>query len=153
MKAINEISSKFYRWTSIKAILILIVTIILYFIISTIFSDQSLEGKKILELSFYTPSEAYSIIESYGIEGRTSYQTHLAFDVLFAVLYSVLLTLLLSKLYIVIQGESNAEKLQNNWHLLPFVVGFLDGLENLCLSLLIFVETVIPISRLSVGVI
>ena len=138
MKTINVISSKFYLWTSLKSILLLVIMIILYFVISDIFSDHSLDDKKILELQFfYTPNDAYQMIESYGEVGRTAYLTHLVYDIVFLILYSILFTLILSKLYITIHGEPSEENIQRNWNLLPFIVGFLDVLENMIIAVMI----------------
>jgi hypothetical protein len=138
MKIINEISSKFYRWTSLKSILFLVIMIILYFVISDIFSDHSLDDKKILELQlFYTPNEAYQMIESYGEVGRTAYLTHLVSDVFFLILYSLLFTLILSKLYITIHGKPFKETKQRYLNLLPFIIGFLDVIENMIIAVMI----------------
>lgn len=79
-------------------------------------------------LFYYTPETAYSMIESYGEEGRAAYRLfELTTDLAWPVVYTLTLSLVISWLF---QGRSGPAPKARILNLLPFGAWLFDLLEN-----------------------
>jgi hypothetical protein len=84
---------------------------------------------------FYTPEKVYSMLASYGEEGRTIYRNFELFvDIIYPIIYSLFFSLLIAWLFN--RGFASKSKLQN-LNVIPFTVWFFDLLENICIVTMI----------------
>ena len=87
-------------------------------------------GSGPIDLLFsYTPEKAYSMIASYGDEGRTLYRTFaMTGDIIYPVVYSILFSLLISWLFQ--RGFASNSKMQM-LNVIPLGAWLFDWLENI----------------------
>ena len=92
--------------------------------------EASSGGVSLIDLQFsYTPEKAYSMIASYGDEGRALYRTFaLTGDVIYPVVYSILFSLIISWLFQ--RSFASNSKLQM-LNIIPFGAWLFDWLENI----------------------
>ena len=122
--------------------------IILIFLILTGFFNAvilSQVGAKLQELSggtgpidlqfFYTPEKAYSMIQSYGEQGRGLYRiVELTIDVVYPIVYTLFFSLTITWLFQ--YGFAKHSKMQK-LNLVPFAAMLSDLLENLSIVTMI----------------
>ena len=78
---------------------------------------------------FYTPEQAYSMIQAYGESGRQAYRTFaLTGDILYPILYTLCLGLLMTWLFE--RGFAHGSSMQK-LNIVPLGAWFFDLLENL----------------------
>jgi hypothetical protein len=79
-------------------------------------------------LFFYTPAEAFAMMEKYGAAGRALYmKIELTADLLYPIIYTLFFSLLISWLFQ--RGFSPDSKMQK-WNVTPVGAWFFDILEN-----------------------
>ncbi len=80
---------------------------------------------------FYTPDKAYSMIASYGDQGRAAYRTgELTLDIIYPIVYTLFFSLLITWLFR--RGLDPKSRLQR-LNVVPFGALAFDLLENACI--------------------
>jgi hypothetical protein len=86
-------------------------------------------------LFFYTPAEVFSMVDSYGEDGRASYLTHeLTIDVIYPIVYTLFFALLITWLFQ--RGFSPGSRMQK-LNVVPFGAFLFDMLENVCIMIML----------------
>src|SRR5688572_24043403 len=84
---------------------------------------------------FYTPAKVYSMVDSYGEEGRAFYLMHeLTIDVIYPVVYTLFFALLITWLFQ--RGFAQGSKMQK-LNVVPFGAFLFDMLENVCIVIML----------------
>jgi len=112
--------------------------------------EASSGGVSLIDLQFsYTPEKAYSMIASYGDEGRALYRTFaLTGDVIYPVVYSILFSLIISWLFQ--RSFASNSKLQM-LNVIPFGAWLFDWLENMniVMMLSLYPSTATTVAKLA----
>ncbi len=98
---------------------------------------------------FYTPEKVYSMIETYGEAGRTSYRTfELTGDILYPIIYTLFFSLTITWLFQ--RGFASDSRMQK-YNVVPFGSWLFDLLENLGIVAMVSVYPATPalLARLS----
>lgn len=124
---ISKLSQAWAHGWAVAAILVLFAV----FIAVTLPGFQSAPGGDIQPLDsrlFYTPGEAYSVVESYGEARGFWMRLYLTWDIVTPIAYGTGLSLLISWLFARgLPVESGLQRL----NVLPLVAALFDALENL----------------------
>jgi hypothetical protein len=109
-----------------------LVAIALSVYVNVVFLSQVWNATAPLDLQFfYTPEEAYSWIEAYGVEGRTQYRNiELTADIAWPMLYTLLLSWPITWLFRRSVAEGSKAHILN---VVPFGALLVDFLENACI--------------------
>ena len=131
---ITTLSNTLKKYAEGRIILVFLALMLLFgmFIVPTIGSklEASSGGAGPIDLLFsYTPEKAYSMIESYGDEGRALYRTFaMTGDVIYPVVYSILFSLIITWLFQ--RGFASNSKIQM-LNVVPLGAWLFDWLENI----------------------
>lgn len=96
---------------------------------------------------FYSTQEAFTAMTHYGEEGRNLYHVFLATDFLFIMFYSFAFSFLMTATLRSVCGHGSSWLKLN---LLPFGIGFLDCVENICILMML---KIYPSSNIVLGTI
>ncbi len=89
-------------------------------------------------LFFYTPDTVYSMVDSYGEEGRAYYRLHeLTIDVIYPIVYTLFFTFLITWLFR--RGYPPASGM-HKYNVVPFGAFLFDMLENICIVIMLSVH-------------
>ncbi len=142
MMTLNAVSSGMKKFANKKYIipLLILLVIILIFMERGPFGSEKIKelnsGIGTLDMKFgYSASQAYSMFEKIGSEGRLAYSKLLCLDFVFALVYMFLQSLLITALIRKAKLSAGFEK----FNLLPVVRSALDVAENCLLLSLIAV--------------
>lgn len=131
---ITTLSNTLKKYTNGWVMLAFLALMLLFgmFIVPTIGSklEASSGGSGPIDLLFsYTPEKAYSMIESYGDEGRALYRTFaMTGDVIYPVVYSILFSLIITWLF---QRSFAASSKLQMLNVVPLGAWLFDWLENI----------------------
>lgn len=128
------ISKKFHGWTTGWRVLFLFIAdaVLMGYIMPVASAILALAANNsVLPLDllfFYTPAQAFAMIEKYGEAGRALYmKIELSVDILYPVVYTLFLGLLISWLF---QRAFTPDSRMQKWNVAPVGVWFFDLLEN-----------------------
>ena len=131
---LNSISQKFHSWTTGWRVFILFLAdaLMMGYIMPVAGGILALAANNsVLPLDlrfFYSPEQAFALIEKYGEAGRAIYwKIELTADIIYPVIYTLFYGLLLSWLFHrAFRPESSMQK----WNVMPVGAWFFDLLEN-----------------------
>ena len=131
---LDTISKKFHAWaTGWRVIILMIAESLLMFYIMPLAAGimAFAANNSVLPLDlmfFYTPAQAFEMIDKYGEAGRSVYlKLWLPADIIHPILYTLFFGLLLSWLFQrAFQPESNMQR----WNVMPAGAWLFDMLEN-----------------------
>ncbi|HKY56213.1 MAG TPA: hypothetical protein VJM08_17985 [Anaerolineales bacterium] len=91
---------------------------------------------------FYTPEQAYAMIDKYGEAGRSLYwKIELTADIIYPVIYTLFFGLLISWLF---QRGFRPDSPMQKWNVMPVGGWFFDMLENLGIVSMLFMYPAKP---------
>jgi hypothetical protein len=132
---IDKLSKKFHAWaTGWRVILLLIAVGVMVGYIMPVASAilELIANNSVLPLDlmfFYTPTEAFAMIEKYSPAGRAFYtKLELTMDILYPVIYTLFLGLAISWLF---QRAFKPESKMQKWNVTPVGAWLFDLLENI----------------------
>lgn len=138
---INTISRKFHAWTTGWRVLLLFIADVLMMVYilpltAGILAFAANNHVVALDLMFfYTPAEAFAMIEKYGPAGRAFYmKVELSADILYPIIYTLFYGLLISWLF---QRAFKPDSKMQKWNVTPVGAWFFDLLENLSIVFLL----------------
>ena len=131
---LNAISQKFYSWTTGWRVIILLIADALMMgyimpVAGGILAFAANNSVLPLDLMFfYTPEQAFEMIDKYGEAGRAIYwKIELTADIIYPIIYTLFYGLLLSWLFLrAFPSGSN----MRSWNIAPVGAWFFDLLEN-----------------------
>jgi len=144
---LSKLSDHLHTWAKGRLILSVFAALVLFMVITlpliSLIYPAADEMVSLDDPVFYTPEEAFSIVESWGDGGRT-YQLwfHLTWDLIFPILGFLFVGLSIS--WLLQRGFRPGSKLQK-LNLLALGPVF-DLLENLCLAIIIAVYPAQPVA-------
>ncbi len=131
---ISAISQKFHAWTTGWRVLFLfilnvVMTGYIMPVASAILALAANNSVLPLDLLFfYTPAEAFAMLDKYGAAGRALYlKIELTVDLLYPIIYTLFFGLLISWLF---QRAFPADSKMQKWNVVPVGAWFFDLLEN-----------------------
>ena len=131
---LNALSKKFHAWTSgWRVILLLIAYVVLAVYIMPLAAGilAFAANNSVLPLDvmfFYTPGQAFAMIEKYGEAGRALYtKIDLTVDILYPIIYTLFYGFLISWLF---QRAYRPESKMQKWNVAPVCAWLFDLLEN-----------------------
>ena len=131
---LNTISQKLHGWTTGWRVLFLFLLNIVMtgYIMPVATAILALAANNsVLPLDllfFYTPAEAFAMLEKYGPAGRALYmKIELTVDLLYPIIYTLFLGLLISWLF---QRAFPPQNKMQKWNVAPLGAWFFDLLEN-----------------------
>ncbi len=131
---LTTISRKFHEWTSgWRVILLLIADVIMMGYIMPLAAGilAFAANNHVLPLDlmfFYTPAEAFAMIEKYGEAGRAFYlKIQVSADLIYPIIYTLFFGLLISWLF---QRAFRPDSRMQKWNVTPVGSWFFDLLEN-----------------------
>jgi len=131
---LNALSQKFHAWTTGWRVIILLIADVLMmgYIMPVAGGILALAANNsVLPLDlmfFYTPQEAFEMMDKYGEAGRAIYlKIELTADIMYPIIYTLFYGLLLS--WILQRAFSLGSKMQK-WNIAPVGAWFFDLLEN-----------------------
>ncbi|HET9905006.1 MAG TPA: hypothetical protein VFQ23_00150 [Anaerolineales bacterium] len=131
---LNKISEKFHSWAKGRWVLVALIAYALMAgyvmpVAAGIIAFAANNSVLPLDLLFfYTPEQAYSMIDKYGEAGRSIYwKIELTADIIYPITYTLFFGLLLSWLFQ--RGFKSNHQIQK-WNVLPVGGWFFDMLEN-----------------------
>ena len=129
------ISKKFHAWTTGWRVLFLFLlnVVMMGYIMPVATAILALAANNsVLPLDllfFYTPAEAFAMLEKYGQTGRALYmKIELTVDLLYPIIYTLFLALLISWLF---QRAFSLDSKMQKWNVAPVGAWFFDLLENI----------------------
>jgi hypothetical protein len=132
---LNAISQKFHAWTTGWRVLFLFILDVLMMgyimpVASAILALAANNSVLPLDmLFFYTPAEAFAMLEKYGAAGRALYmKIELTVDLLYPIIYTLFFGLLISWLF---QRAFSPDNKMQKWNAAPVGAWFFDLLENI----------------------
>jgi hypothetical protein len=132
---LNAISQKFHAWTTGWRVLFLFILDVLMMgyimpVASGILALAANNSVLPLDmLFFYTPAEAFAMLEKYGAAGRALYmKIELTADLLYPIIYTLFFGLLISWLF---QRAFSPDNKMQKWNAAPVGAWFFDLLENI----------------------
>jgi len=135
---LNTISQKFHAWTTGWRVFILFVAdaLMMGYIMPVAGAIMALAANNsVMPLDlmfFYTPEQAFEMIEKYGEAGRSIYfKIELTADIIYPVIYTLFYGLLISWLF---QRAFPPDSPMQKWNLMPVGAWFFDLLENAGIS-------------------
>lgn len=131
---LNKISEKFHSWAKGRWVLVMLVADLLMMgyvmpLAAGIMAFAANNSVLPLDLMFfYTPEEAFAMIDKYAEAGRAIYlKIELSADILYPIVYTLFYGLLLSWIFQrAFKPSSNIQK----WNVMPVGAWFFDMLEN-----------------------
>ena len=134
---LNVISQKFHAWTTGWRVLFLFLLDVLMMgyimpVASAILALAANNSVLPLDLLFfYTPAEAFAMLEKYGAAGRALYmKIELTVDLLYPIIYTLFFGLLISWLF---QRAFSPDNKMQKWNAAPVGAWFFDLLENIAI--------------------
>ncbi len=131
---LNMISQKFHAWTTGWRVIILLIaeTLMMFYIMpiaAGIMAFAANDSVMPLDLMFfYTPAQAFEMIDRYGEAGRSVYlRIELTADIIYPIIYTLFYGLLLSWL---LQRAFKPDSKIQKWNVMPVGAWFFDMLEN-----------------------
>lgn len=132
---LNTLSAKFHSWATGWRVIILMVADALMagYIMPAAGAIMALAANNsVMPLDlmfFFTPQQAFEMIEKYGEQGRAIYlRIELTADVVYPIIYTLFFGLLISWLF---QRGFKPESPMQKWNMMPVGAWFFDMLENL----------------------
>ena len=132
---LKAISQKFHAWTTGWRVLFLLIAdaVMMGYIMPVASAILALAANNsVLPLDlmfFYTPAEAFAMIEKYGPAGRALYmKIELSVDLLYPIIYTLFFGLLISWLF---QRAFRPDSKMQIWNVAPVGAWFFDLLENI----------------------
>ena len=132
---LNAISQKFHAWTTGWRVFFLLIADVVMMgyimpVASAILALAANNSVLPLDLMFfYTPAEAFAMIEKYGPAGRALYmKIELSVDLLYPIIYTLFYGLLISWLF---QRAFKPDSKMQIWNVAPVGAWFFDLLENI----------------------
>lgn len=132
---LNVISQKFHAWTTGWRVLFLFLldVVMMGYIMPVASGILALAANNsVLPLDmlfFYTPAEAFAMLEKYGTAGRALYmKIELTVDLLYPIIYTLFFGLLISWLF---QRAFSPDSKVQKWNAAPVGTWFFDLLENI----------------------
>lgn len=125
-----RLSSAFHRLSSRTWLILLAFAVEVFFFSTLAPRMQALIPTGPLDLKFfYTPGQAYSLVESYGEAGRAAYRLFdLTADIVHPIAYTLFFGLLLSVLF---QRAFPANSPFQKYNVAPAISWFFDMIENI----------------------
>jgi hypothetical protein len=131
---LNTISQKFHSWTTGWRVFILFLAdaLMMGYIMPLAGGIMALvANNSVLPLDlmfFYTPEEAFEMMDKYGEAGRSIYfKIELTADIIYPIIYTLFYGLLISWLF---QRAFKPESKMQKWNVMPVGAWFFDLLEN-----------------------
>ena len=131
---LNKISEKFHAWAQGRWILVMFIADALMAgyvmpVAAGILAFAANNSVLPLDLMFfYTPAEAYAMIDKYGEAGRSIYwKIELTADIIYPIIYTLFFGLLISWLF---QRGFKSNSPMQKWNVMPLGGWFFDMLEN-----------------------
>jgi hypothetical protein len=145
---LNTISRKFHAWTTGWRVIVLLVAfgLMMGYVMPLAGGILALAANNSVTpldlMFFYTPEQAFDMIEKYGEAGRSLYfRIELTADILYPIIYTLFFGLLLSWLFQrAFQSGSSMQKL----NVLPLGMLFFDLLENIGIVTMLSIYPAIP---------
>ena len=132
---LNSISQKFHSWTTGWRVFILFLAdaLMMGYIMPVAGGILALAANNsVLPLDlmfFYSPDQAFAMIEKYGEAGRAIYwKIELTADIIYPLIYTLFYGLLLSWLF---QRAFRPDSSMQKWNVMPVGAWFFDPLENM----------------------
>lgn len=132
---LNTISQKFHAWTTGWRVIILLIaeTLMMFYIMPIAAGIMALAANdSVMPLDlmfFYTPAQAFEMIDRYGEAGRSVYlRIELTADIIYPIIYTLFYGLLLSWL---LQRAFKPDSKIQKWNVMPVGAWFFDMLENI----------------------
>lgn len=131
---LNAISEKFHAWTTGWRVIILLIaeSLMMFYIMPLAAGIMAFAANNsVLPLDlmfFYTPDQAFEMIEKYGEAGRAVYlRIELTADIIYPIIYTLFYGLLLSWMF---QRAFKPDSKWQKWNVTPVGAFFFDLLEN-----------------------
>ena len=131
---LNTISQKFHAWTTGWRVIILLIaeSLMMFYVMPLAAGIMAFAANNsVLPLDlmfFYTPEQAFAMIDKYGEAGRSIYlQIELTADIIYPIIYTLFYGLLLSWLF---QRAFKPDSPMQKWNVMPVGAWFFDLLEN-----------------------
>ena len=132
---LSTISQKLHSWTTGWRVLFLFIADVVMMGYIMPVSSAILElaaNNSVLPLDlmfFYTPAEAFAMIEKYGMAGRALYmKIELSVDIIYPIIYTLFYGLLISWLF---QRAFKPDSKMQKWNVAPVGAWLFDLLENI----------------------
>jgi len=132
---LKKISEKFHAWAKGRWVLVMFVAdaIMAGYVMPLAAGIMALAANNsVLPLDlmfFYTPEEAYAMIDKYGEAGRAIYwKIELTADIIYPIIYTLFFGLLLSWIF---QRGFRSDSPIQKWNVMPVGGWFFDLLENI----------------------
>ena len=132
---LNKISQKLYAWTTGWRVILLLIADALMMgyimpLAGGILAFAANNHVTPLDLMFfYTPTQAFEMIDKYGAAGRALYlKIELTADIIYPIIYTLFYGLLISWLF---QRAFTADSPLRRWNVAPVGAWFFDLLENI----------------------
>jgi hypothetical protein len=146
---LDTISQKFHAWTTGWRVLFLFIAdvVMMGYIMPVASAILELAANNsVLPLDllfFYTPAEAFAMLEKYGAAGRALYmKIELTADLLYPIIYTLFFGLLISWLF---QRAFPPESKMQKWNVAPVGAWFFDLLENVSIVALLAMYPSLPV--------
>jgi hypothetical protein len=134
---LNTISKKFHAWTTgWRVLFLLIADVVMMGYIMPVASAilELAANNSVLPLDlmfFYTPAQAYGMLEKYGPAGRALYtKIELTADIIYPIIYTLFYALLISWLF---QRAFPPDSKMQKWNVAPVGAWLFDLLENIAI--------------------
>ena len=127
---LDNLSSTFRKLSSKTWLILLALALEIFFFSALAPRMQALIPTGPLDLKFfYTPDEAYALVESYGEAGRAAYRIFdLTADIVHPIAYTLFFGLLLS---VVFQRAFSSDNMFQKFNIAPAISWLFDMLENI----------------------
>jgi hypothetical protein len=131
---LNTISQKFHAWAKGWRVIILLIAdaLMMGYIMPLAAGIMAFAANNhVLPLDlmfFYTPTQAFEMIDKYGEAGRSIYlKIELTADIIYPIIYTLFYGLLISWLF---QRAFRSDSRMQKWNIMPVGAWFFDLLEN-----------------------
>ena len=131
---LNAISQKFHAWATGWRVIFLLIAdgLMMGYIMPVAAGILALAANNHVTpldlMFFYTPAQAFAMIDKYGVAGRAIYlKIELIADIIYPIVYTLFYGLLISWLF---QRAFKPTSLMQKWNVIPVGAWFFDLLEN-----------------------
>lgn len=145
---LNKISEKFHAWAKGRWVFVMFIADALMAgyimpVAAGIMAFAANNSVTPLDLMFfYTPEEAFAMIDKYGEAGRSIYwKIELTADILYPIIYTLFFGLLISWLF---QRGFKSDSNMQKWNVMPVGGWFFDMLENVGIVSMLFLYPAKP---------